>query len=108
MIAIDNIESIHNTAAAAAQKATAEFLAKHGDRDACGFAWVVVREKGSTKLGRALKSVGFKPAYGGGLQLWDPSKSGTQSITAKEDGAIAYAEVLKQHGIDAHAASRLD
>jgi hypothetical protein len=103
MIAIDNIESIHNTAAAAAQKATAEFLSKHGDRDACGFAWVVVREKGSTKLGRALKSVGFKPAYGGGL-----SRSGTQSITAKEDGAIAYAEVLRQHGIEAHAASRLD
>ena len=108
MIAIDNIESIHNTAAAAAQKAAAEFLAKHGDRDACGFAWVVVREKGSTKLGRALKSVGFKPSYGGGLQLWDPSNSYTQSITAKEDGAIAYANVLKQYGIDAHAASRLD
>jgi hypothetical protein len=108
MIALDNIESIHNTAAAAAQKATAEFLAKHGDRDACGFAWVVVREKGSTKLGRALKSVGFRPEYGGGLSIWNPSGSGVQSITAKEDGAIAYAEVLRQHGIEAHAASRLD
>jgi len=108
MIAIDNIESIHNTAAAAAQKATAEFLAKHGDRDACGFAWVVVREKGSTKLGRALKSVGFRPEYGGGLSIWNPSGSGVQSISAKEDGAIAYAEVLRQHGIEAHAASRLD
>jgi hypothetical protein len=108
MIALDNIESIHNTAVAAAQKATAEFLARHGDRDACGFAWVVVREKGSTKLGRALKSVGFRPEYGGGLSIWNPSGSGTQSITAKEDGAIAYAKVLKQHGIEAHAASRLD
>jgi hypothetical protein len=108
MIALDNIESIHNTAAAAAQKATSEFLAKHGDRDACGFAWVVVREKGSTKLGRALKRVGFRPEYGGGLSIWNPSGSGVQSITAKEDGAIAYAEVLRQHGIEAHAASRLD
>lgn len=108
MLAIDNIESIHNTASAAAQKATAEFLARHGDRDACGFAWVVVREKGSTKLGRALKSVGFRPEYGGGLSIWNPSGSGTQSITAKEDGAIAYANVLKQYGIEAHAASRLD
>jgi hypothetical protein len=108
MIAIDNIESIHNTATAAAQKATAEFLAKHGDRDACGFAWVVVREKGSTKLGRALKRVGFRPEYGGGLSIWNPSGSGVQSISAKEDGAIAYAEVLRQHGIEAHAASRLD
>lgn len=105
---MDQVQSAVLEAVAEAAKATNDFLAKHGDRDACGFAWVIVREKGSTKLGRALKSVGFKPAYGGGLQLWDPSRSGTQSITAKEDGAIAYAEVLRQHGIEAHAASRLD
>jgi hypothetical protein len=52
--------------------------------------------------------VGFRPEYGGGLSIWNPSGSGTQSITAKEDGAIAYAEVLRQHGIEAYAASRLD
>ena len=31
MIALDNIESIHNTAISAAQKAEAEFRAKHGE-----------------------------------------------------------------------------
>jgi len=109
MLALDNIENVHNMATQAAQKATEDFLAKHGDRDACGFAWVTVYEKGSTKLGRALKAVGFKPAYGGGLQLWNPSGSWTQCITAKEEGAEAYAKVLKSFGIEkAYAGSRMD
>ena len=108
MLALDNIESVHNTASAAAAKATANWISAHGDRDCCGFAWVTVREKGSTKLGRALKSVGFKPAYGGGLQLWNPSGNSTQSITAKEEGADAYAKVLKQYGVDAYSGSRMD
>jgi hypothetical protein len=77
MNALDNMASLHNQAVQAAQKATEDFLAQHGDRDACGFAWVTVYEKGSTRLGRALKELGFKPAYGGGLQLWNPSGSWT-------------------------------
>jgi hypothetical protein len=109
MIALDNLASIHNTATQAAAKATEDFLDQHGDRDACGFAWVTVYEKGSTKLGRALKAVGFKPAYGGGLQLWNPSGNWTQCITAKEEGARAYAKVLRQFGItQAYAGSRAD
>ena len=109
MIALDNLANVHNTATQAAAKATEDFLAKHGDRDACGFAWVTVNEKGSTKLGRALKAVGFKPAYGGGLQLWNPSGNWTQCITAKEEGAQAYANVLRQAGIvNAYAGSRMD
>ena len=54
MIALDTLASVHQTACQAAAKATEDFLAKHGDRDMCGFAWVTVNEKGSTKLGRAL------------------------------------------------------
>ena len=109
MIALDTLASVHNTATQAAAKATEDFLAKHGDRDACGFAWVTVNEKGSTKLGRALKAVGFKPAYGGGLQLWNPSGNWTQCITAKEEGAQAYANVLRHAGIvNAYAGSRMD
>ena len=109
MIALDTLANVHNTATQAAAKATEDFLAKHGDRDACGFAWVTVYEKGSTKLGRALKAVGFKPAYGGGLQLWNPSGNWTQCITAKEEGARAYAEVLRKAGIEkAYAGSRMD
>jgi len=108
MIALDNIESIHNTAVSAAKKAEADFRAQHGEPGYCGFAWVHVREKASTKLGRALKAVGFKPAYGGGLQLWNPGGSFTQSMDIKETGAQAYADVLKSHGITAYMSSRAD
>jgi hypothetical protein len=108
MIALDNIESICNTAQAAAQKAEADFRARHGEPGYCGFAWVVVREKASTKLGRALKAVGFKPAYGGGLSIWNPGGSFTQSMDIKEAGAEAYAQVLRQYGIDAYMSSRAD
>jgi hypothetical protein len=108
MLALDNIESVHNTAVSAAQRAEAEFRARHGEPGYCGFAWVVVREKGSTKVGRALKSVGFKPAYGGGLSLWNPGGSFTQSMDIKETGAEAYAKVLREHGLDAYMSSRAD
>lgn len=109
MTALDNIESIHNTASAAAEQAAQDYIAKHGEDWYCGFAWVTVYEKGSTKLGRALKRVGFRPAYGGGLQLWNPSGHGTQSMSVKEAGAHAYAEVLRKAGIErAYAGSRAD
>ena len=108
MIALENIESIHNTASTAAQKAAQDYITKHGEDWYCGFAWVTVYEKGSTKLGRALKAVGFKPAYGGGLQLWNPGGSYTQSMDIKETGAQAYADVLKKFGITAYMGSRAD
>ena len=109
MFALDNIESVHNTAVAAAQQAEAEFRAQHGEPGYCGFAWVQVTEKASTKLGRALKTVGFTKAYGGGLQLWNPSGHGTQSMSVKEAGAQAYADVLRSFGIDkAYAGGRAD
>ena len=104
-----NFAAIHETAVSAARKATNDFLAQHGDRDACGFAWVTVRGvKLNTKLGKAMKAAGFDKAYGGGIQLWNPSGSYTQAITAKEVGAEAYAQVLKAAGIEAYAGSRMD
>ena len=108
MIALDNIESIHNTAVAAAERAEADFRAKHGEPGYCGFAWVKVSEKASTKLGRALKTVGFRKSYSGGLDLWNPGGSFTQSMDIKEAGAEAYAEVLRKFGIKAYACSRAD
>jgi len=92
-----------------AAKATKDFLEKHGDVDACGFAWVTVNEKGSTKMGRALLQNGFSKAYGGGLQMWNPSGHMTQAVTAKEVGAEAMARFLTEHlGVKAYAGSRLD
>jgi hypothetical protein len=111
MMAIDNIESVHNEATAAAEAAASKFFnEKLGGRDqyACGFAWVTVNEKASTRLGRALKSIGFRRAYNGGLQLWNPSHFPCQNVDTLEHGAVAYASVLKKYGIDAYADSRLD
>jgi hypothetical protein len=108
MNALENIESIHNTALEAARKAEADFIARHGEMAYCGFAWVKVNEKASTRLGRALKTVGFKKSYSGGLDFWNPGGSFTQSMDVKEAGASAYAESLKQHGIEAYMQSRAD
>ena len=95
----------------AARQATEAFLAKHGDRDCCGFAWVNVYDvKLSTKVGKAFAAAGFSKAYGGGIQMWNPSGSNTQAITAKEKGAEAFVEVLRAEfpGIKAYAGSRMD
>lgn len=110
MIALDTLAGVLDTAQAQARKATEDFLAKHGDRDACGFAWVNVYDvRSNSKAGKILAEAGFKKAYGGGLQLWNPSGNWTQCITAKEVGAQAYADVLRAAGIEkAYAGSRMD
>jgi hypothetical protein len=92
-----------------ARAAARDFFEKHGDRDACGFAWVnVYKVRSNSKLGKALVKVGFSKSYEGGLQLWNPSGSFTQCITAKEEGARAYASELRKYGIEAYAGSRMD
>ena len=106
---MEQVQSAVLEAVAEAAKATEDFLAVHGDRDACGFAWVTVYEKGSTKMGRALIAAGFSKAYSGGLQMWNPSGNWTQCITAKEVGAEAAAKVLTERlGVKAYAGSRMD
>jgi hypothetical protein len=105
------VQDACNEAAQQARTATKDFLQKHGDRDCCGFAWVTVYDvRSNSKLGKALAGYGFSKAYGGGLQLWNPSGHPTQSITAKEVGAEAYAKVLKDKlGLDkVYAGSRMD
>ena len=104
-----NVQSAVAAAEHAAQVATKEFLDRVGDNDACGFAWVTVEVKGSTKLGRELLKSGFRKAHGGGLQWWNPSNNPTQAITPKEVGAVAAARVLsEQLGVVARAGSRMD
>ena len=110
-ISAEAIEEIHFEATQAAEQAAAKFFQeKLGGQDqmACGFAWVTVFEKASTKLGRRLKEVGFRKSYSGGLQLWNPSHFPCQNVDTLEEGARAYAEVLKRYGIEAYADSRLD
>jgi len=105
------VQDACNEAGIQARTAAKEFLQKHGDRDACGFAWVnVYGVRSNSKLGKWLQAAGFRRDYTGALQLWNPSKAGCQSISVLEAGAEAYAEVIKQKlGLDkVYAGSRLD
>lgn len=106
----EQFPEIHKEGVGAAQKATAEWIEKYGDNDACGFAWVKVFDiRGNSRLGKAMKAEGFNKAYGGGLQLWNPSVSCVQSVGALDAGAEAYAAVLRKYGFqEVYAQSRLD
>lgn len=102
----------------AAQAASRTYLDKYlGGKDqySCGFAWtqIVPKHKGNTRLGKEERRIyielGFEKDWTGKeYQLWNPGSWGGQNIDVKEAGARAAAEVLRKHGIDAHAGSRLD
>ena len=104
------LSQIHEEGIVAAQQATQDYLAKHGDRDCCGFAWVTCYEKGTSKFVRELKKLGFRRSYSGGYELWNPSGSYTQCITAKEVGADAYIKVMRKYfpEIKIYSNSRMD
>jgi hypothetical protein len=95
----------------AARTAAKEMYNRVGERDACGFAWVNVwGVRSNSKLGKALQSAGFRKDYTGSLQLWNPSGHHTQSISVKEAGADAYAQVIKAKlGLEkVYSGSRMD
>jgi hypothetical protein len=104
------VQSALNEADIQARTAAKAFYDAHGDRDACGFAWVnVYKVRSNSRLGKTLQSYGFRKDYTGGLSLWNPSKAGTQSVSILEAGADAYAKVLRDKlGLEAYAGSRLD
>jgi hypothetical protein len=109
-----NLEAVQdalNEAGIQARTAAKQMYSKIGERDACGFAWVnVYGVRSNSKLGKALQSAGFRKDYTGSLQIWNPSGHPTQSISVKEAGADAYAEVLKQKlGLEkVYSGSRMD
>ena len=105
------VTELHQQATFQAVAATTKYLAQHGDRDCCGFAWVTIFDvKLNTKQGKEFAALGFRKGYGkgAGIQLWNPSGHHTQSITAKEVGAEAYAKVFEAAGFKAYAGSRMD
>jgi hypothetical protein len=109
---------VKNEMLAQAKAAADKFYADSmGGKDwgGCGFAWVTVypKHKGNTRAGRAervvLRDMGFELDWTGkSFQYWNPSKHMAQNIDTKEAGARAAAEVLRKHGFDAYAGSRLD
>ena len=105
------VQAVLNEAEIQARTAAKAFYNQHGDRDACGFAWVNVwGVRSNSRLGKTLQSYGFRKSYDGSLQLWNPSKAGVQSISILEAGADAYARVLKDKlGLEkVYAGSRMD
>ena len=77
----------------------------HVPEGLCGFA--SVRFKGNTSFGRwASKTGRATKAYEGGLYVW--VSEGGQSYDRKRAYAGAFAEVLRNAGIEAWAESRLD
>ena len=112
------IQMIHAEATSAARAAVQKMLDdwnsksggnQYGEPMYCGFAWVDVKVRSNSKLGKALQSVGFKKSWEGGyLQLWDPAQHRGQSRDCKEVGAQAYADVFRAYGIEMYMGSRSD
>lgn len=108
------VQKIVDDAMITAHEAAQRALAQHGDRDACGFAWVNIWDyqgtkiRANSKLGRALAAAGVRKDYQGAYCLWNPSKLGVQSMGILEAGAYAAAEVFKANGFTAYAGSRMD
>lgn len=104
-------ETAHKLATEAAVKAAAELEDNTGGHmwGACGFAWVKADVDGRSRTAKELKKIGFRKSYGGGLDLWNPSKHHTQNIDIKEVGAMAYADMFTElTGVKVYAQSRLD
>ena len=75
------------------------------DDGACGFAWIAF--KGNTAFGKWAKAQGIaRSHYPSGLCVWVGEFG--QSVDRKSAYAEAYAQVLREAGIDASSGSRLD
>ena len=107
------VQQAHTKALHEASLAARAYADRHfdgNDGGACGFSWVdIYGVRSNSKLGKALKEVGFSKSYTGSMQLWNKWWMG-QSVDAGEQGAQAYAEVLsKQLGLErVYACSRMD
>jgi len=105
----EQVNAIVFEAQSEANRAARNFLAQHGDRDCCGFAWTnIYGVKGNTKLGKMLKAAGVRQDYTKAFQLWNPAKVPVQSLSVLEAGAEAAANVFRKYGFEAYAGSRLD
>jgi len=107
-VTAENVDFIINTAFSLAHTKTQEYISGMTDWWPCGFSWVVIRPARGI-LAKRLKERGLgDKGYSGGLCVWDPARSMTQSMYAKEAGAIAFANYLKLFGINASVETRID
>ena len=113
----DELECILNTAYDAAHSKAEERFRNvwHGqDGGACGFAWVNIHRykgrklDGRSKLGKMFKELGVSQDHNRVFYIWNPGQMRVQCLDVLEAGACEFARVLKKHGFDAYACSRLD
>jgi hypothetical protein len=116
--------AVYAEAVAAATAAIRDYFANGGREGPlnCGFAWVNVRPATGKFINWCKKQSGHaygSKAHSGGWTFWAPGKWPTaeeagvpviyeQDVDVKQAGARAFAAVLRDNGLDAHAASRLD
>ena len=107
---MSSVQAIVAEAKQAAVAAETAYRAKYGEPAYCGFAWVEVRvERTNSAEAKALIAAGFKKDWKPKvLSLWNPGGSGTQSMDVKEEGAAAFAKVMRDYGYKASACSRAD
>ena len=74
----------------------------------CGFAWVLIRPSRGPVVKYLKDNDLGHSAYGGGFQVYNPSRNPTQWMDAKIAGARAFANHLIAHGIKCTVESRLD
>lgn len=73
----------------------------------CGFAWVKIRPaRGKFVNWLKKQEIGRTDSYAGGYVIWVSKFN--QSMQKKECYARAFANVLKESGIDAYSQSRMD
>ena len=106
---VEDLQTIKSAALQHARDAAEAHLEQYGEHAYCGFAWInIYGVKGSTKLGRRMKSAGYEKDYTGAYSIWNPSGLGTQCMSTKEAGARAAADVFKAYGFTCYAGSRAD
>ena len=72
----------------------------------CGFAWVVIRPANCAFARWMKENHNCHTAYGGGMQYWISMFN--QSMQKKEEYATAFANILREFGINAYSQSRMD
>lgn len=100
--------SIYTKALEAAKQAENDYLQQHGEGFMCGFAWVYF-PNGRDRFVNWLKknNLGSKH-WKKGYLLWNPTRSGSQSIDLLEHCSRVFANVLREQGINCQSQSRLD
>jgi len=103
-----DFQAIYNEALFCSLLEQKTHLEQHGEDMYCGFAWVEIPNGRSPFVNWCRKNNIGRKHWQKGWCIWNPTNNPTQSMTVREVGAQAFADVLTAHGIDAWMGSRAD